>query len=72
MGTTQRYQAKLKATELYPGESSGSPLFFTKNPNGQSCMFQQMAANPNCDFYNIASVCGYTVQEATISTLNPP
>jgi len=67
---TGRSYAKLKATELYPGENSGSPLFFTNNPNGPSCMFQHIT--PNCDFFNIASVCGYTLQEATISTTSPP
>lgn len=57
------YDARVRGAKLTStGETA---LFFTTNPNAGNCMAER-GFNSTCDFYNIASVCGFTINEVTV------
>jgi hypothetical protein len=57
------YDAKVRGFKL---TSTGeTPLFFTTNPNAGNCMASK-GFNSTCDFYNVATECGFTINEATV------
>ena len=56
------YEARLRA--IHVNAVGERPIVFTDNPNAGSCMAQR--AKGNCDFYNIASQCGFKLDEAKV------
>ena len=57
------YQARVRAFKL---TSTGElPVFFTTNPDPGPCMANN-AFNDTCDFNNVATKCGFTINEATV------
>jgi hypothetical protein len=57
------YQARVRAFKL---TATGElPVFFTANPDPGNCMANN-AFNSTCDFNNVSTKCGFTINEATV------
>jgi hypothetical protein len=52
------------------GPNAGIGLFFTDRHDSIECMLEHLGVS-DCDFYDVATSCGYNLNQATIFMRSP-